>query len=102
MFSNVYALGIGRIFCGYASGINYVIVPYYLKEMAPIEYRGMLGSLNGLLFASGIFFSYCMGLGLNDNPEKNNMYWRYLLGAPIIFNILRVILFILIYKLDSP
>ena len=43
-------------------GINTVVAPMYLSEVAPVNLRGSLGTLNQLGIVSGILISQVLGL----------------------------------------
>jgi hypothetical protein len=44
-----------------------------------------------------------MGLGYNSTPEDNNdLYWRIVFGLPIATNLLRIFIFLTIFKDDPP
>ena len=45
---------LGRLCTGVGAGINTVVIPLYLGEVAPIEYRGSLGICNQLFIVLGL------------------------------------------------
>jgi sugar porter (SP) family MFS transporter len=64
-----------RLVLGLAVGVSSVVVPLYLAEMAPTSVRGALASLNQLMIAIGIFFSYVVTYALSGSGN-----WRIMLG----------------------
>ncbi|KAJ8270363.1 hypothetical protein GJAV_G00113580 [Gymnothorax javanicus] len=68
------------LYCGLATGL----VPMYIGEIAPMEYRGALGTLHQLAIVTGILISQVIGL---DFLLGNDEMWPLLLGlsgAPAI------------------
>ena len=52
----------GRLLVGATAGLNTVLVPLYIAEVAPVELRGGLGTVNQLAVTSGILTSQVLGL----------------------------------------
>ena len=52
----------GRLFIGLACGLFTGLVPLYVSEIAPVEIRGGLGTLNQLAVTIGILLSQVFGL----------------------------------------
>lgn len=50
-----------RVVIGVGVGIGSVGTPVYINEVAPVEYRGVLGGLNQLTITIGIFAVYLAG-----------------------------------------
>ena len=48
---------VGRLVVGLCAGLNTVLVPTYVSEIAPVNLRGGLGVFNQLAVTSGIFLS---------------------------------------------
>jgi len=46
-----------RLLVGFTAGLNTVVAPLYLSEIAPVNLRGGIGVLNQLAVTSGIFLS---------------------------------------------
>merc|ERR1719481_1160427 len=46
---------VGRLVVGLTAGLNTVLVPMYVSEIAPVNLRGGLGVFNQLAVTSGIF-----------------------------------------------
>ncbi|MGW7488133.1 sugar porter family MFS transporter [Streptomyces sp. NPDC054786] len=64
-----------RFVLGLAIGTASLTVPAYIAEIAPKESRGRLVSLNQLMITVGIFVSYLVGYGFDDQHG-----WRWMLG----------------------
>lgn len=61
--SNTYWLLIlGRFVIGFNCGINSALAPLYLTEIAPVNLRGMLGTVNQLLVTISIMIAIILGL----------------------------------------
>jgi len=76
---NVNALIISRVVVGIAIGMASFIVPLYIAEVAPINIRGALVSLNQLAITLGIVISYMVDLYFAPNGS-----WRWMLGLAVI------------------
>jgi MFS family permease len=70
---------VGRIVVGFAIGLASFTVPLYISEVAPLEARGWLVSLNQLAIAVGIVVSY-----LVDYVFAGSGGWRWMLGLALI------------------
>jgi MFS transporter, SP family, solute carrier family 2 (facilitated glucose transporter), member 1 len=71
------------------TGLNTSLVPMYISEIAPLNLRGGLGTVNQLAVTIGLLLSQVLGieqiLGTNDG-------WPVLLGLAICPAILQLIL----------
>ena len=59
---SLYMLIFGRLSIGFACGLYMGLVPLYISEIAPVEIRGGLGTLNQLAAALGIIVGQSLGL----------------------------------------
>ncbi|KAI8447580.1 hypothetical protein BY996DRAFT_4592938, partial [Phakopsora pachyrhizi] len=64
---------IGRTIIGLGCGLNTVLVPLYLSEIAPVSIRGSVGVLNQLAIVTGIFTSQAFSL-----PFSKPFLWRWI------------------------
>ncbi|RIA97289.1 sugar transporter [Glomus cerebriforme] len=95
-FANSYSiLVIGRVIAGIGCGVVSVIVPMYLAEISPAEYRGVFGVMNQLGIVIGILFSQIQGLYLSNIPG-----WRIILITASALSIIQTIL--LGFAVESP
>ncbi|XP_058793375.1 glucose transporter type 1 isoform X2 [Phymastichus coffea] len=82
-------LFVGRFVIGVNCGLNTSLVPMYISEIAPLNLRGGLGTINQLAVTIGLLVSQILGieqiLGTNDG-------WPVLLGLAICPAILQLIL----------
>ncbi|KAL6330260.1 hypothetical protein AAG906_040183 [Vitis piasezkii] len=65
----------GRFLVGLGIGVNTVLVPIYISEVAPTKYRGSLGSLCQIGTCLGIIVSLFLGIPSEDDPH----WWRTML-----------------------
>ncbi|CAG9800552.1 unnamed protein product [Chironomus riparius] len=89
-FLNSYEmLFLGRFIIGVNCGLNTSLVPMYISEIAPLNLRGGLGTVNQLAVTIGLLLSQVLGieqiLGTNDG-------WPVLLGLAICPAILQLLL----------
>ncbi|XP_018907720.1 glucose transporter type 1 isoform X2 [Bemisia tabaci] len=80
---------IGRFIIGVTCGLNTSLVPMYISEIAPLNLRGGLGTVNQLAVTTGLLISQILGieqiLGTDDG-------WPLLLGLAICPAVLQLIL----------
>ncbi|KAI1882769.1 hypothetical protein AGOR_G00238340 [Albula goreensis] len=67
----------GRAVMGFYCGLSSGLVPMYIGEIAPVAYRGALGTLHQLAIVTGILISQVIGL---DFLLGNDDMWPLLLG----------------------
>ncbi|CAL5336385.1 unnamed protein product [Camellia sinensis] len=60
----------GRFLVGLGIGVNTVLVPIYISEVAPTRYRGSLGTLCQIGTCLGIIASLILG-----SPSENDPHW---------------------------
>jgi len=68
---------VGRLVAGLTAGLNTVLVPLYVSEVAPVHLRGGLGVFNQLAVTSGIFLGQILGL---SDVLGNESGWPWLLA----------------------
>ncbi|XP_039036957.1 probable plastidic glucose transporter 1 isoform X2 [Hibiscus syriacus] len=72
---------LGRFLVGLGIGVNTVLVPIYISEVAPTKYRGSLGTLSQIGTCLGIILSQCLGIPAEHDPH----WWRkmfYIASVP--------------------
>ena len=90
-------LVVGRLVVGLSAGLNTVLVPTYVSEIAPLQLRGGLGVFNQLAVTCGIFAGQILGLGEVLGNEDG---WPWLLAITIIPCVLQIL--ILFWSPMSP
>jgi MFS transporter, SP family, galactose:H+ symporter len=68
-----------RVVAGTAIGIASFVAPLYISEIAPVEIRGKLVSINQIALTSGIVISY-----LIDYAFAGSQAWRWMFGLAVI------------------
>ncbi|KAL5729832.1 hypothetical protein ACHQM5_002728 [Ranunculus cassubicifolius] len=71
----------GRLLVGLGIGVDTVLVPIYISEVAPTKYRGSLGALCQIGTCLGIITSLFLGIPSESDPH----WWRtmlYLASVP--------------------
>ena len=68
--SSLELLVFGRALAGLSSGLNTVLVPLILNEVAPSRMRGSVGTLSQLATALGIFCGLALGIALPGKIHK--------------------------------
>ncbi|CAG8556265.1 1927_t:CDS:2 [Acaulospora morrowiae] len=93
--NSVSTLVFGRVLVGIGCGVVTVVVPMYLAEISPVEYRGTFGVMNQLGIVTGILFSQLVGLYLSYVPG-----WRLILLGGAVISIIQII--VLGFSVESP
>ncbi|KAA8524740.1 hypothetical protein F0562_011163 [Nyssa sinensis] len=65
----------GRFLVGLGIGVNTVLVPIYISEVAPTKYRGSMGTLCQIGTCLGIIASLFLGIPSENDPH----WWRIML-----------------------
>eukprot|EP00698_Gefionella_okellyi_P009332 TRINITY_DN2366_c0_g1_i3.p1 TRINITY_DN2366_c0_g1~~TRINITY_DN2366_c0_g1_i3.p1 ORF type:complete len:482 (-),score=108.48 TRINITY_DN2366_c0_g1_i3:1101-2546(-) len=73
-------LGIGRFIAGLGVGIESVVIPVYVAEIAPARLRGSVVTLHQLFITVGILVAYSVDLAF----DKVNNGWQWVLGLTMI------------------
>ena len=73
------SLIVARLVAGTAIGIASFVAPLYISEIAPVEIRGKLVSINQVALTSGIVISY-----LIDYAFAGSQAWRWMFALAVI------------------
>ena len=94
---------IGRFCSGLMVGLLSSVSSTYMSEISPAEIRGKTGTFFQLLITIGLTTSYVLGLGLpTDFDDPMNDWWRFMFAYPALLNLLQGILFLTVFKYESP
>lgn len=76
-----------------------------IDEIVPVRLIGIYGPATSIFMTFGMFNSMILGLMLPDSEDKQgqieNENWRVLLGFPIIYQIISLVVFGLFIKEDT-
>uniref|UniRef100_A0A915DKS8 Major facilitator superfamily (MFS) profile domain-containing protein n=1 Tax=Ditylenchus dipsaci TaxID=166011 RepID=A0A915DKS8_9BILA len=84
----LYLIIIGRLIIGFNCGINSNLVPLYLTEIAPINYRGTVGTLHQLAIVFSIGAALVMGL---PYIFGNELLWPMLFVTALVPAVLQLL-----------
>jgi MFS family permease len=73
-FSNQWTLFVGRLLAGFGVGMESVIVPVLLSEMAAADTRGTITTLHQLQLTLGIFVCGIVGYGFVTYADHGWVY----------------------------
>jgi len=73
----IWMIFVGRIFVGIYAGLAAGLVPTYISEISPKQWRGAIGVLNQLFITIGILFAQIMGL---EGALGSSSLWPVLLA----------------------
>ncbi|XP_026826530.1 glucose transporter type 1 isoform X9 [Ooceraea biroi] len=79
----------GRFIIGVNCGLNTSLVPMYISEIAPLNLRGGLGTVNQLAVTVGLLLSQVLGI---EQILGTNEGWPILLGLAVIPAIIQLLL----------
>ncbi|KAI5701172.1 hypothetical protein M8J76_014232 [Diaphorina citri] len=88
-FKSYEMLFIGRFIIGINCGLNTSLVPMYISEIAPLNLRGGLGTVNQLAVTLGLLISQILGIEPILGTDEG---WPVLLGLTILAPFLQLIL----------
>ena len=102
--TNFHTLSIGRLICGIGCGFNFNVIPVYIREMSPSEISGELGGSFKFGYCAGmlIVFLQALILPLPNNNITNDTILRIMFITPSIIASIRLTIFLLFIKLDTP
>jgi len=83
---------VGRLVVGLTAGLNTVLVPTYVSEIAPVSLRGGLGVLNQLAVTCGIFTGQVLGLSELLGSDST---WPWLLAVSCVPPALQLVLLVM-------
>uniref|UniRef100_A0A2P2IWX2 Uncharacterized protein MANES_13G066800 n=1 Tax=Rhizophora mucronata TaxID=61149 RepID=A0A2P2IWX2_RHIMU len=86
----------GRFLVGLGIGVNTVLVPIYISEVAPTNYRGSLGTLCQIGTCLGIIMSLTLGIPSENDPH----WWRTMLYIASVPGL--VLALSMQFAVDSP
>ena len=97
--------GIGRFVSGLSVGIYATLVPLYINETSPTQMSGKMGTLVQIQITSGIVMSYVLALVLPTGDYKSNpltCWWMVMFGFQGVIAVFQFLLFLCVYKLETP
>ncbi|GMR35833.1 hypothetical protein PMAYCL1PPCAC_06028 [Pristionchus mayeri] len=88
-YVNAYPMIIlGRLIIGLNCGLSSGLVPMYLTEVSPVNYRGMLGSIHQLLVTISILVSQILGLPFIFGTATR---WPYIFAFTVVPSALQLL-----------
>lgn len=85
--TSVHVLYLGRIVVGFGISVSGIADVAYLHEMAPVDWRGSLVSVNEGCISLGFLFAFLAGFLLNERASG----WRYMFGISGIIALLQLV-----------
>ena len=89
-----------RVVCGVATGINFMIIPLYVREISPPEMSGSMGSDFRISFSIGLLVPILMSIGLL--LKENIDFWKIIMISPCLLSIARIFCFLKWIRMDTP
>merc|ERR1719427_2241993 len=94
---SIFLLCLGRTIVGFNAGVNTVVAPMYLSEIAPVHVRGSLGTLSQFGIVCGLLLGNILGMKV---VLGNDDGWPYLFGATAVIGLVQLVL--LLFCPESP
>ena len=89
-----------RVLHGFVAGMNVSIYSIILAELLPNKLCGIGGTLGNLFMAIGSMMSFlCQNFWTYEELVE---YWRVFLLYPLVVSLLRILLFSLLFRTDTP
>ena len=88
LFLNLWLIYIGKFIYGFSAGVIIVASSLYLQETVPAEKSATFDFTTNFGVISGITICLVSGFGLpTSEVDKENdvVYWRVILGLPLVF-----------------
>ena len=104
LFLNLWMILIGKFIYGFCASVIIVASSLYLQETVPAEKSATFDFTTNFGVISGITICLVSGFGLptsKEGKENDTVYWRVILGIPIVFIVIQVFLWLSIFKLES-
>lgn len=107
VYSNYYAVLVGKFLTGFAAGGYNVFCPKYIMECAPKEISGPAGAAFQLAVTFGIFINAIIALPAGDlTPENDEDFlvklYFIIQIIPMAMAVLQILLMFTCYRSDTP
>jgi MFS family permease len=99
---NIYSFYTGRFLVGLAAGSFSNVIPIYICETLPMDYKGSGGVIYVFEYCCGVLVSWGLGFGLPDDNDPDNEWWRIMFGLPVVMLLIQMIFLLFIYTTDTP
>ena len=104
LFLNIWSIMIGKFIYGFSASVIIVASSLYLQETVPAEKSATFDFTTNFGVILGITICLVSGFGLPTSEQgkvDDQVYWRVILGFPLVFIVLQLILWISVFKLES-
>jgi len=100
--SSMGIMTIGRLICGLVAGANFTIIPLYVREISPPDLSGRSGAFFRIMFCAGMVFTFLLSYMLAIPPTAEDQMWKLIFLAPILFCVIRTVVFIFRVQMETP
>lgn len=101
---NFYTLMFGRFLQGMCIGCFITMSPLIIREIAPTEIAGLIGSISQIFMIGGVsfacIFQYVLSQYMND--LQCWVTWKYVMGFPLAPLIFQSIVLLFIFPYETP
>lgn len=70
MVDDIVVIAFGRFLSGIAAGAFTVVVPKFINELSPPEYKGPFGAISQFMLTLAIFLAALMCTAIPSNPRS--------------------------------
>eukprot|EP01016_Furgasonia_blochmanni_P007639 TRINITY_DN13060_c0_g1_i4.p1 TRINITY_DN13060_c0_g1~~TRINITY_DN13060_c0_g1_i4.p1 ORF type:complete len:628 (+),score=137.25 TRINITY_DN13060_c0_g1_i4:64-1947(+) len=96
---------LGRFVQGVSYGLNLTLVAIYINEMVTRDTQGLFGSAIGIMISLGAVCGFVFGFGVPEPSDPDYLtsnWWRIMFAFPIVISFLRLLVFVLFVRYDTP
>lgn len=90
---------------GVCIGAHITVIPMIVGEMSPSDLTGPMGVVNQFMFCLGVLLEALLGFMVpysSDQAIETTMIWIVIYSMPIFLGILQIVLFLAVFRYDTP
>jgi MFS family permease len=101
---NFYTLLFGRFVQGACIGCYITMAPLIIREIAPTEIAGVLGSITQIFMTGGVAFVCVFQYVLAQVFEDKECWiiWPYVFGFPLVTLTLQTLILLFVFPYETP
>lgn len=101
---NFYTLMFARLLQGMCIGCYITMAPLMIREIAPTEIAGAVGSISQIFMIGGVsfacIFQYVLSQSMDDLECR--ITWKYVMGFPLVTLIFQSLVLLFIFPYETP
>ena len=99
LIPNFYTLMFGRLLQGMCIGCYITMAPLMIREIAPTEIAGVIGSISQIFMIGGVSFACIFQYVLSQSMDDMECWitWKYVMGFPLFILAVQSLVFLFIF-----